>query len=233
MIIHSKSKCDLLTEAIIEGIISGRYVQGEKLPSESELEEEYKVSRVTVRESLKQLRTMGLVTIQQGDGTIVNQFTLRNYLQPLFPLLVLNDREVSDLYMARAYIEMGAATEAVTHIKPEQTKVLGQLISEMEDAFKKGNNEAYTKLDSRFHFMLCEASDNQAILSIFYMIKDVLDYYIRQTNQAERVISTSLAEHKEIFKALQAGDTAAVSASMKEHILHARDNLLSALQKVG
>lgn len=231
MRLYSKSKCDLLTEAIIEGIISKRYIQGEKLPSESELEEEYHVSRVTVRESLKQLSTMGLVTIQQGDGTIVNHFTLRNYLQPLFPLLVLNDREVSELYMARAYIEMGAVTEAATHITPEQISQLKQLIREMERASKAEDNEAFTKLDSQFHYLLCEASDNQAILSIYYMIKDVLNYYIRQTNRATTVISTSLKEHKAVLDALLTGDTAEVSAAMKKHILHARDNLLSALQE--
>ena len=222
----SKSKCDLLTEALIDGIISKRYVQGEKLPSESELEEEYHVSRVTVRESLKQLSTMGLVTIQQGDGTFVNTFSLRNYLQPLFPMLVLNSQEVGQLYIARAYIEMGAVTEAVSHITHEQIERLKLIIGQMEKASEEEDKEAFTILDSQFHFLISEASDNQAILSIYYMIKDVLDYYIRQTNRGMRVISTSLAEHKRVVDALLSGDADEAAAAMKDHILHAKENLL-------
>ena len=78
MKIKSKSKCDLLTEEIIGQIVQGVYRPGDKLPPENELIAAYQVSRVTVRESLKKLSAMGIVSICQGDGTFINHFNLRS-----------------------------------------------------------------------------------------------------------------------------------------------------------
>ena len=228
MRLQAKSKCDLLTDAIIEGIIAGRYRQGQKLPSESELEAEYQVSRVTVRESLKQLRTMGLVTIQQGEGTLINEFKLRNYMQPLFPLMILQSQEIGQLYDARGYIEMGAVYEATGHLTAEQRERLEQIIEQTEKASAEENYEAFTELDSLFHYLICEFSENQVLLSVYYMIRDVLKRYIRETNRGTTIISQSCADHKEIVRLMAAGDGNQASLKMKEHILRAKENLLKA-----
>lgn len=228
MKLRTKSKCDLLTEAIIDGIIEGRYRQGEKLPSEPELEQEYQVSRVTVRESLKQLRTMGLVTIQQGDGTIVNRFTLQNYMQPLFPLMVLNSQDVAQLYDARACIEMGAVYEATGHITPEQILRLKKLLEKMGKASAAGDYDLFTDLDGQFHFLINEFSGNQVIVSIYFMVKDVLQHYIAKTNKRTTIISRSYEEHKKIVEAMESGNGKDASYAMREHIMHAKENLLAA-----
>ena len=227
MKLRAKSKCDLLTEAIIEGIITGRYQQGQKLPSESELESEYQVSRVTVRESLKQLRTMGLVTIQQGEGTVINEFKLRNFMQPLYPLMVLSSQEVGQLYDARGYIEMGAVSAAVGRLSAEQAEQLEQLIAQSEKAVEREDYEAFNELDSLFHYLICEFSGNQVLLSVYYMIRDVLKIYIRKTNRRDVILSRSLADHKEIVALMKAGDRNTASLKLKEHIQRAKGNLLS------
>lgn len=54
-----------------QGIKDGTYPPGVLLPSEKSLTETYKVSRVTVRRALDHLVEEGLVTKQQGRGTIV------------------------------------------------------------------------------------------------------------------------------------------------------------------
>ena len=228
MKLRTKSKCDLLTEAIIDGIIDGRYRQGEKLLSEPELENEYQVSRVTVRESLKQLRTMGLVTIQQGEGTIVNQFKLQNYMQPLFPLMVLNSQEVDQLYTARACIEMGSVYEAAGRMTEENLKQLKKLLEKMDRASETENYDAYTELDGQFHYLISELSGNQVIVSFYFMVKDVLQHYIAKTNKRTTVISRSLAEHKKIVEYMESGDRDRAMAQMREHIMQAKENLLNA-----
>ena len=50
----------------------GEYQGNEMLPSESELQKEFNVSRITVRRTLQELEFSGLVTKIHGKGTVVN-----------------------------------------------------------------------------------------------------------------------------------------------------------------
>lgn len=53
-------------------IQEGGYSVGTFLPSESELEEMFQVSRTTIRKAVKMLSEDGIVTVRQGSGTIIN-----------------------------------------------------------------------------------------------------------------------------------------------------------------
>ncbi len=61
----------LLAQDLIQDIDTGRYPVGSLLPTELELCEQFGVSRHTVREAVRRLREMGLVTRHQGIGTRV------------------------------------------------------------------------------------------------------------------------------------------------------------------
>ncbi len=54
-------------------INDGELQEGDQLPTEAQLGEDYGVSRIVVRNALDQLRTEGLVTSQRGKGTFVRQ----------------------------------------------------------------------------------------------------------------------------------------------------------------
>jgi DNA-binding GntR family transcriptional regulator len=60
-----------LAQTLVSDIRSGRYAVGSMLPTEHELCEQFGASRFTVREAVKQLVEMGLVTRQAGVGTRV------------------------------------------------------------------------------------------------------------------------------------------------------------------
>ncbi|MDG9701827.1 UTRA domain-containing protein [Streptomyces sp. TRM43335] len=60
-----------IADQIREAIDKGRFKEGDKLPSESELVEHYGVSRMTVRNSLSILQTEGLVVSEHGRGVYV------------------------------------------------------------------------------------------------------------------------------------------------------------------
>lgn len=57
---------------IKDDILKGKYIFDEKLPTENQLCETYKVSRITVRRAIKELREEGLVEVRQGRGTFVS-----------------------------------------------------------------------------------------------------------------------------------------------------------------
>lgn len=65
--------------AIKQDIDDKIYSPGDKLPSESELEQMYSVSRITVRRAIKELCDEGLLVKKQGKGTFVTGFNMLDY----------------------------------------------------------------------------------------------------------------------------------------------------------
>ena len=66
-----------LIDAIIENIKNGTYKAGDKLPTETELEATYNVSRITVRRAVKELCDKNILVKKQGKGTFVLDPSLR------------------------------------------------------------------------------------------------------------------------------------------------------------
>ncbi|UCF97758.1 MAG: GntR family transcriptional regulator, partial [Spirochaetaceae bacterium] len=62
---------------IWEGIRSGEFAPGEKIPSERELCDRFGVSRITVRSALASLAHKGVLRRRAGSGTFVNENRLR------------------------------------------------------------------------------------------------------------------------------------------------------------
>ncbi len=65
-----------VTKIISERIRGQDYSPGERLPSESDLADEFGVSRATVRSALEKLAAEGLVLRKQGDGTYINKYII-------------------------------------------------------------------------------------------------------------------------------------------------------------
>ena len=62
-----------IKEALRKNILNGEMQPHRQLPSESELMEEYAVSRITVRQALRDLQTEGLIYKRHGKGSFVAQ----------------------------------------------------------------------------------------------------------------------------------------------------------------
>lgn len=76
---RSRSKGAL---AAIESFILEEHLQpGDPLPTENELCERLGVSRSSVREALRQLQALDIVTVHQGRGTYVGEMSLRPFAQ--------------------------------------------------------------------------------------------------------------------------------------------------------
>ena len=72
-----------LQNLIRDDIMRGKYPEGGQMPSESELGQMYKVSRITVRRALKELAKEGMIEMRQGKGTFVKSARLDLHLLDL------------------------------------------------------------------------------------------------------------------------------------------------------
>lgn len=74
-----KPKYQVILEDIKSNILSGAYSVGEQIPTESALQDMYKVSRQTVRKAILELSNEGFLRSEKGSGTYVsNQFRSKN-----------------------------------------------------------------------------------------------------------------------------------------------------------
>jgi DNA-binding GntR family transcriptional regulator len=71
-LIQAKSIAEQVEELLRGRIRDGTYGPGSRMPSESELSDEFGVSRATLRTVLAKLAVNGLILRKQGDGTYVN-----------------------------------------------------------------------------------------------------------------------------------------------------------------
>ena len=67
-LIQTKSIAEQVEELLRGRIRDGTYAPGSRMPSESELSDEFGVSRATVRTVLAKLAVNGLILRKQGDG---------------------------------------------------------------------------------------------------------------------------------------------------------------------
>src|SRR5260221_8684472 len=69
---NSEKLSDQVTNKIKQDIAQHKYKTGEKIPAEPELMKLYEVGRSTIREAIKILAMTGILRVQQGSGTFVN-----------------------------------------------------------------------------------------------------------------------------------------------------------------
>src|SRR4051794_39711127 len=80
---------DRVFAQLLEGLLSGRYAAGEKLPTQRALAADLGVTMSSVREALKRLEQMGLVDVRHGSAMRVRDWHehggLRLPTHPPFP----------------------------------------------------------------------------------------------------------------------------------------------------
>lgn len=75
-----------LKELLAERIARGEWQPGDMLPTEEQLQEQYEISRTTVRQALKELEVEGHIWRQRGRGTFVSRPKISHSAEPHFRL---------------------------------------------------------------------------------------------------------------------------------------------------
>ena len=93
-------------------ILRRTWPPGSKLPSEHELSRTMGVSRVSIREGIQHLVSLGILETRHGEGTFVRELGSQVHLNALIPLLVLDDIDILQVLEYRRIVEKGAAALA-------------------------------------------------------------------------------------------------------------------------
>lgn len=197
----SDKTCLLLTEAII----TGELPQGEKL-SEADLAKRYGVSRGPLREAIRKLEGMRLVTRIPHAGARV---------------VLLNIDTMADLYQVREALEGMACRIAAESMSDEEIKGLFDLLDRHEEQINEVDGQQYSQNESNFdfHYLIAQGSQNQLLIDLLsgelYHLLRLCRY--RTSQLAERT-HLALKQHRQIVEAIEARDPDLAELLMRRHI---------------
>lgn len=158
---------DRVFAALVEAVVAGRYVPGEKLPRQRELAADLGVTLQPLREVLKRLEQMGLVEARHGDATRVRDWRAHGTLDVLAHL---GPAVVGDILEARSLMlrEMaGLAAERANEPRARAIAALAERFAAATDAHMAA------ELDFAFFTEVAEAAGNLVFLLILNAIRGV------------------------------------------------------------
>ena len=201
--------------SVREGIITGRYAPGDRL-RERELSEDLGVSRVPVREALRNLEFQGFVTILPRRGAIVR---------------VMTAQDVTELFDLRSALEpLAASTAALRYSEGYAHEGLDRAMDNAQTATESADAQTILLANSEFHTELVSAARHQMLADAMAPVLARTRWLFAQT--ADRSANLQMHEHHQIYDSIRSGHPQLASAYMLAHVESGRRPSLEAIAKV-
>jgi GntR family transcriptional repressor for pyruvate dehydrogenase complex len=212
-----------IVQQIEESILKGALKEGDQLPAERDLAQQFGVSRTAVREAVKTLREKGLVEAYPGRGTFITNGTSQAIRQSLDLMIKIGQPDGSmHLAEVRAILEPEIAALAATRIEEQHLAMMRDAIAVMESALK--DPDAYIEADLDFHLALAEAAANPLILSLLDSIVGLLREQRLGIFYVEGGPERGQFHHKRILEAVEKRDAEKARAAMRAHLQQVRED---------
>jgi GntR family transcriptional repressor for pyruvate dehydrogenase complex len=192
------------------------WLPGSKLPSENVLAAKLGVSRVSIREGLQRLVSLGLLETRHGEGTFVCGYSAESSMNALLPMLALSSTDIFDVLEYRRFMEKGTVALVAEKATAEDIAALRRSYAVMvERQFDIGG---FAHADLEFHLALARASGNPIIMKVNSIIRDTLSVSMESI---VRTLGTrdGLYYHQKIIEAIEAHDTRLAESIMEEHVV--------------
>jgi len=201
----------------IERLISeGSLKPGDKLPSERELAEMFRVSRSSLRDGIRKLELLGLVEARHGEGTIVRDLSADSLVSPIASMLVRKRQLVAELLDVRKMLEPPLAGRAATNASADDIVHLADILRRQGEKVRRG--ELAIEEDSEFHYNIARAARNSVIMKVLDVLMGLLRKTRERSLQVGGRLQRSFAGHRRILRAIERRDAAAAEAAMRRHL---------------
>ena len=214
--IRKSSISDDIVQQIISLISSGDLKAGQRLPSERDLCVKFAASRSSLREALRCLSIMGVLTARPGEGTSVAMDGTKFMETVLHWRMSTEQHDIEDLMEVRMALEGVTAASAALHAQAADVKKLQDLVARMEESV--GDAKRFAALDLDFHLGLARASKNKLILDLVAVIRGQLERGVAKVLQLPQAMPLSVKEHKAILEAVVHNEAEEARAAMQAHL---------------
>jgi DNA-binding GntR family transcriptional regulator len=210
---QQRSTPDLIAEALREAILRGIFQDGQSL-RQDEIAAQFGVSRIPVREALRQLEAEGLVTLQLNRGATV---------------AALSPDEAQEICEIRVALETTALQLAIPKLQVsdlEKAAVILEATDQTIDAAR------WAKLNWEFHATLYTPANRPRLLAMIKNLHVNIDRYVRLQIEKMNYQEKSQKEHYQLLDACRQNDVKAAVKVLKRHIETAGEQLVSYLRGI-
>lgn len=203
------SLADQVFDHLENDILSGKYQRGEVL-TESKLCAEMGVSRTPIREALRRLEQEHIIE-ESGKGSVV---------------IGINGKDLEDIFLIRKSLECMAASLAAKNRTDEQLKDLKEALEFQEFYLNKNDPEQIKLMDNRFHETLYKLSGSTTFYDTLVPLHKKIQKYRRASVENSSRAAASVAEHRKIYEAIEAKNSAAAAKYASEHVENAYRHIM-------
>ena len=201
-------------DGIRERILDGTYPEGEQLRQDV-LAADLGVSRIPVREALRQLEAEGLVIFSPHRGAVVS---------------TLSVAEIEELFALRAKLEGELLRRAVPLLTDDDFGRAEEILDEYEAAFRNRDVAAWGDLNWQFHSTLYSAARRPVTLGVVERLHLHANRYARMQLALTHGESRAQEEHRAIVAAARKGTPGRACTLLGAHILGAGHSLVQFLR---
>lgn len=203
---------DVAYKQLLEDILVGRLAPGERLPVE-QLEEGLQMSRVPVREALRQLAAQGLVELVPHQGARV---------------VGVSREDMREIYQLRVILETHAIREAARRFNESDY----QLASERLEEYKGSPAVESRKAHMDFHKALYAAARSRWLLRLLQPLSENSERY-RLIALRGRQPEQRFEEHQRLLELCRAHNPEGAAKLLEGHLELTRQLVLSELDRVA
>ncbi|MCU0604959.1 MAG: FadR family transcriptional regulator [Desulfobacterales bacterium] len=207
-------------------ILAGRFSPGERLPTERELTEQFQVSRVVVREAVRELEIKGLVKILQGPngGAYVTDLSFDHLNNAFLDLFHYGKLSVAELIRTRILIECETVRAAASTPPADFDRRLQEALA--AERHERLGHSDFVSSRIRIHHILAEMSGNRLLQAIASSLLRLTEEVILVVKPAENVIHRP-EEHAAIIRTVLSRDPDAAEAAMRRHLERMAQRLIT------
>ncbi|MDB5843855.1 MAG: transcriptional regulator, GntR family [Polaromonas sp.] len=213
--VRDTSLAKLVRDDMLALILKGELVPGQRI-NEPDVASRLQVSRVPVREALRELESSGLVVSRKHSGVFVRQ---------------LQATEIRDLYQMRGLLD-GFAGRCAASLPDRERKalvaLLGTSVDAMLEAAGRHDVQRYYGENLHFHWTIVESAGNGQLIDTYRGIVQKLHLSRLKNLSQDLGMQVSMDEHVEIVRAIQDSDPLRCEALMAHHVGGAYARLLDA-----
>src|ERR1700740_2655173 len=214
--IPRQSLTSAVADKLRDQIIRGEIAEGTQLRQDA-IATQYKVSRIPVREALRQLDAEGLITIVPNRGAVVPALSPED-IEELFSIRALLEPEVLGLSIPRLTEQDFSEAEAV----------LRRYVSELR---REDHLAAWGRLNGKFNSILYSRANQPRFMAIIRNVNNSGERYTRLQLYLTHGTKRANEEHHQILELCRKRDVDAACKLLRQHIRYAGESLKQALEQ--
>ena len=227
---------EILAASIKKQIVSGELKEGDHLPAEANLMEQFDVSRPTIREAYRILEAQQLVTVARGakGGAIVHQPT-PSLIADYTSLLLQAERvTIDEIYQARNAYEPAIVRLVATHARDTAPAILRACLDNEEELLR--TTESSAEAVENFHKTLIGLSGNRPLIYLYSSISSVIKRYEKIVMALQhrdmdgghaRGTQLGFKSYRKLIDLIEAGDVDGAEQHWRVHNEHAYRSWIS------